>query len=282
MKKECLQVLESLHSNSDMLITKPDKGFGVVVMDKSDYILKVEKILYDTTKFELIGPSCDFDDIAKAESKIQRQLLRLKKRGLLPSSVYKAIKPTGSQLPRLHGLSKTHKKDLPLRPILSMIDSAQHSLTKWLTSFLDPALLLYSTNCIQDSTFAQVIRQLDLPHSAFLCSFDISSLFTNALLAETINICANALYGSDLIAQSFPPKVLVLVQTATKSVKFSFSMYQQIDDVAKGSTLDPVLANIFVGYYESLLFGRVKKPMYYRYVDDTLIAKMIAMIFFIN
>ena len=128
------------------------------------------------------------------------------------------------------------KKDLLLRPILSMIGSAQHSLAKRLTSILDPALLLYSTNCIQDSfTFAQIIRQFDLPHSAFLCSFDISSLFTNAPLAETINICANALYGSDLIAQSFPREVLVLLQTATKSVKFSFSnvMYRQIDGVAK-------------------------------------------------
>ena len=37
-----------------------------------------------------------------------------------------------------------------------------------------------------------------------------------------------------------------------------------------GSPLGSALANIFVGYYESLLFRRVKKPpMYYCYVDDT-------------
>ena len=62
------------------------------------------------------------------------------------------------------------------------------------------------------------------------------------------------------------------MQTATKSVEFSFNnvMYRQIDGVAMGSPLGPALANMFVGYYESLLFKRVKKPpMYYRYVDDT-------------
>ena len=47
-------------------------------------------------------------------------------------------------------------------------------------------------------------------------------------------------------------------------------MHRQIDGVAMGSPLGPSLANIFVGYYEALLFKRVNKPlMYYRYVDDT-------------
>ena len=50
-------------------------------------------------------------------------------------------------------------------------------------------------------------------------------------------------------------------------------MYQQIDSVAVGSLLGPSLANIFVEYYEALLFKRVNKPlMYYRYVNDTFAA----------
>ena len=39
------------------------------------------------------------------------------------------------------------------------------------------------------------------------------------------------------------------------------------------SPLDSSLANIFVSYYEALLFKRVNKPlMYYQYVDDTFAA----------
>ena len=76
---------------------------------------KMEKILHDTTKFELIGPSCDFDNSAKVASKIQRQLLQLKKDGLLPPSVYETIRPTGTQRPLLFGLPKIHKEDLLLR-----------------------------------------------------------------------------------------------------------------------------------------------------------------------
>ena len=50
-------------------------------------------------------------------------------------------------------------------------------------------------------------------------------------------------------------------------------MHRQIDGVAMGSPLGPTAANIFVGYYETLLFKRVNKPlMYYQYVDDTFAA----------
>ena len=79
------------------------------------------------------------------------------------------------------------RKHVPLRPILSMTGSAQHQLVKYLSVLLEPVLSLYSSNCIRDSfTFANAITTSKLnPSSVFLCSFDISSPFTNMPLAET-------------------------------------------------------------------------------------------------
>ena len=62
------------------------------------------------------------------------------------------------------------------------------------------------------------------------------------------------------------------MHSATKSVEFSFDniMYQQVNGVAMGSPLGPTHANIFVGFYEHLLFKKFSKPrLYFRYVDDT-------------
>ena len=174
----------------------------------------------------------------------------------------------------MYGLSKIHKQDVPLRPILSMTGSAQHQLAQWLTSVIDPVLSLYSTYCISDSfTFADKVKTFNFPPSVFLCSYDVCRLFTNVPLAETIEICANALYDGELTPPPFSRAVFVeLMQTATSSVEFSFNniMHRQIDGVAMGSPLGPSLANIFVGYHEASLFKKVNKPlMYYRYVDDT-------------
>ena len=62
---------------------------------------------------------------------------------------------------------------------------------------------------------------------------------------------------------------------ATKSVSFSFNeiMYRPIDGVSVGSTLGPILANIFVGFQERHLFKKFSKPfIYLRYVDDTFVS----------
>lgn len=50
-----------------------------------------------------------------------------------------------------------------------------------------------------------------------------------------------------------------------------FALYQQIDGVAIGSPLGPLLANVFLSSLEENLESEGKLPVFYRrYVDDTL------------
>ena len=57
MDSSCLQAIKSLRSNKAILITKPDKGSGVVILNKSDYVNKMECILSDISKFKLLALS---------------------------------------------------------------------------------------------------------------------------------------------------------------------------------------------------------------------------------
>ena len=80
---------------------------------------------------------------------------------------------------------------------------------KYRSPLLEPLLTLYSNNCIRDSfTFADIIKTLNLdPSSIFLCSFDITSLFTNVPLAEIIQISADALYSLEHPLAPFPLQI---------------------------------------------------------------------------
>ena len=122
MHRECFEAIRSLRLNSDIIITKPDRGSRVVILNKTDYYLtKMNSILKDFSQFQNIGPVNDNDNTAKMEGKLQKWLLKLHKDGYFTELEYNEIRPTGSQRPRMYGLPKTHKPDVFLRSILSMI-----------------------------------------------------------------------------------------------------------------------------------------------------------------
>ena len=114
MHRECFSTIKSLRSNTNIVITKPDKSAGVVILNKTDYRSKMHSILHDETKFKTPGPVTDYDNTSKIETRIHRRLLQMQKENL-PAALYELIRHTGSQRPRLYGLSKVHKQDLPLR-----------------------------------------------------------------------------------------------------------------------------------------------------------------------
>ena len=62
------RVLRNLRKNKDIVITKPDKGNGVVILDQKLYDNAIQKIISDTSKFEKL----DEEPTAKREVSPQR------------------------------------------------------------------------------------------------------------------------------------------------------------------------------------------------------------------
>ena len=132
MYRECFAAIRSLRNNNNIIITKADKSLQVVILNESDYVTKMNSILDDASKFENSGSVEENDNTLTIEKKIQRRLLEFLNDNIIQQAVYNNIRPSGSQRLRMYGLLKTHKTNIPLRPILSMVSSLQHGLAKFL------------------------------------------------------------------------------------------------------------------------------------------------------
>ena len=68
------RVLRNLRKNKDIVVTKPDKGNGVVILDRKLYNNAIEEIISDSSKFEKLNE----DPTLKREASLQRFLRKLK------------------------------------------------------------------------------------------------------------------------------------------------------------------------------------------------------------
>ena len=259
--------LNDLRSDDSIIITRPDKGNGVVIVSRLDYLNKMKKLISDGTKFKHLKQN----PTKSREESLSAYLRKIKKDGIIDDVTFHKILPSGSSPGVLYGLPKVHKAGCPFRPIVSSVNTYNYNLASYLVGILQPI----STNqhTVKDSfSFADWAKTYK-HNNGIMCSLDVTSLFTNVPLDETIQICLDRLYSLPDPPQ-LPRSVLKdLLQFASKKSHFIFDghYYDQIDGVAMGSPLGPVLANIFMCHFEEkwLMKSRFCPSLWFRYVDDT-------------
>ena len=130
-------------------------------------------------------------------------------------------------------------------------------LAAWIANYLQPYVGTFSgahvrnnvdfKNKLQD--FARINNRSDIS----LYSLDVQSLFTMVPLDDVLDFI-----GRKVNEGSFSPPIPFqqfrqLIEICTKNNYFEWSddIYKQIHGVAMGSPLSPVLANLYMEYFES-------------------------------
>jgi hypothetical protein len=277
LKYSDLNVLKNLSKNNNIVITKPDKGKGIVILDKTDYISKIDTILSDENKFEKIPDGeNNFKLIFKIEDRINRFLLKLKNNNVISSDTYLSLHATGSSFGILYGSPKVHKgPTVPIRPILAAYNLPNFKLAKYLVPILSPLTTNEYTvkNSFEYSSFI-----CNKNSSKFLVSYDVESLFTNIPIHETINIILNKLFPTnDHLFHNFNKlqfKTLLELAVCDSHFLFNKTLFKQSEGMAMGSPLGPTFANIFLNVLETEFLDNaplnIRPAFYNRYVDDTL------------
>jgi len=212
----------------DLIINKSDKGNAAVVNKKSDYITKMQLLFSDKTKFELVV-SPDLSTIEKLEKDFNDRLLAIsdevdkdrkitdengneffaiKKHGSINQRIYKQLHSTGAKCAVAYGLTKVHKKDLPIRPIISTIGTYNYSTSGYLGKILEehfnsniiahtetvasdiwlPQKRKFKYTLKDSFDFINKLSKIKIDKDDFIISIDVESLFTNVPIDETIEI----------------------------------------------------------------------------------------------
>ena len=191
------------------MILKPDKGQGVVLIDKIDYYNSMERIFNDKKKFKVVNNDPTFRNLAS----VQNYLNTLVSRGELIENNKMEMRPKSARLGRAHGLPKIHKdytNIFSFRPIVNTTCTVYYGVGKYLSNLLNPLTL--NEYSLKDSFEARQ-RIHSIPTELFAqgyryVSFDIVSLFTNVLLKNTIEIILKRVYNDQLVQVKLKKRTL--------------------------------------------------------------------------
>ena len=269
-------LLRRFSSDKSIVVTRPDKGRGVVILDRDSYNEKMESVVSDKSKFSLVTDPI-LKTMRQVEDKINRLLTKLKSLGMISGEVYKRIYASGSTPGILYGLPKIHKTLAPLRPIFSACGTPAYNLAKFLVPVLAP--LTRNEFTVSNSyEFAEEIAKLNVNDDVFMASFDVENLFTNIPLYETIDICIRLLFSTASDVMGITSKYFKsLLEIAVTNSYFIFNQkfYRQKEGVGMGLPLGPSFANIFMCYHEKQWLASCPPdfaPIYFRrYVDDCFV-----------
>ena len=260
------EAAKRIKTNPNIIVRKADKSSTFVILDKDDYLDKVNHILNDTSKFLRINK--DPSNGIKTEANKLITTLNSVENNL------KLNKIVGDyNLGYLYGNVKTHKQGNPLRPIISQCPTSTYhlakSLNKIILPYIDNKYMLTSTD-----DFLDLVKSND--YQGIIASLDVESLFSNVPIDTTINIIIERTYHHpNLLPPRIPPEILrKMLILCTKELAFTTPnghIFKQIDGVAMGSPLGPTFANYYMSHLENTIFSNcpnVKPTLYARYVDD--------------
>ena len=255
---------------NDLLAVPFDKGIGICLMSKETYETKL-KAITDLPQFEKVLPKRKNvkNQVLKEEEIVTTTLKKLLDENKINQQLFEKLKPTGSQAPRIYGLAKVHKTDIPLRPVLSMPGSAYHKIAnqvaKWL-KVVEECNINTSTKLIAGS-----LENVHLEGDDEMVSFDVVSLYTNVPVKEAISDCTELLFSS---RYKKPPVSKETFKTLTELCTCNVLMlthdgyYRQVDGLAMGSPLAPLLVNGWLSKFDDQIKG--SSILYGRYMDDII------------
>lgn len=277
LNSEERKALKELATDNSLIIKNADKGSGIVVEDRDNYIKDGLDHLADTSIYEQI----DTDPTLQLSVAINKYVEQMYNKGIIDDITkdYLIMKFTcyTPRTQQLYFLKKIHKNPIAVRPIVSGCSGPTEKISQFIDMHLQPHVPLIQSYVKDSGDLIKTLENLNLPKNCTLATIDVKALYLNIPHEEGIKSVLDRLYYKNLNANDvqIPPNTMsdLLKIVLTKNYfQFNESMYHQIQGTAMGTKMAPAYANIFMAELEEqLLDSYTTKPILWkRYIDDIL------------
>ena len=160
----------------------------------------------------------------KIKIKTLKQLEVPKDNEFIDNKLYYYLKPTDSSTPRFYGKPKIHKPGVPIRPIVSYSLFPLYNFNKYITNILKAYVQDVKNNVKTSTTFSNYIKNVPIEDDEIMVSFDITSLYTDIPIIDTLNIMKNYVNNDDQFTRKtaiLQDKFLDLVHLILTSTRYT-------------------------------------------------------------
>ena len=265
--------LKSLKENKNITIVPADKGNTTVIINTADYEKKASEILNNPPFKQLTS-----DPTARNEKRVNAKVKELWERKRITSDVAQRLRvPEKSTRPPLfYGSVKVHKKDYPLRPIVSTIGSPAYKVSAFVSEILRTYVRQADSYIENTRDFLELLREVHVTEDEVMVSFDIKSLFTSVPTQEAraaidfqLKMDHDLEERTGLSADTI--NELIELCFAIRDLRFREKHYELSDGLAMGAPASPAIANIYMASLEKRAletWNGTKPKTWYRFVDD--------------
>ena len=273
VSREESKAINSLRSDRTIVVKEADKGSGVVVWDREDYITEAESQLGDSEVYSRL----DNDPSERLHQIISDTLKRISDRGDLDQTTLDYLMVNNPRLGRFYLLPKIHKRlnSVPGRPVISNCGFFTENISAFLDHHLQPLAKKVRSYIKDTNHFLKKIMDLDgLPDGAILCTVDVVGLYPSIPHEEGLEALKGVLeHREDKTISTDTLLELAHVVLKNNFFEFNGDFYQQLRGTAIGTKCAPSYAILFLAALEEKLLAEAQnKPWVWcnmKYVGST-------------
>lgn len=263
-----------LKRHPEIYIVPADKGNVTVAMLKINYIDKMNEMMTDRNTYTVLRN----DPTNKVQNKNNNIVKDLFRNNLINETEKKYMTTYTANSPKIYGLPKIHKQNVPLRPICSSLKVPCYELSKYMVKILNNITISSKYNVKNASSFISTVSPIILEEDNILVSFDATSLFTNIpipLVLELVEKSWDVIKEHTRIPKLKFLEILRFCIIDNNYLEFNKIFYQQKQGVPMGSPASPILADIVMEALLDNVFDNVNNPykpkIVTKYVDDIFV-----------